>query len=40
MDWDSNRFLEAFFAVPMMGAVLQTESADAAPAPWAYAAAA
>ena len=24
LDWDSNRFLETFFAVPMMGAVLQT----------------
>ena len=24
MDWDSHRYLEAFFAVPMMGAVLQT----------------
>ena len=24
MDWDSHRFLEAFFAIPMMGAVLQT----------------
>jgi acyl-CoA synthetase (AMP-forming)/AMP-acid ligase II len=24
LDWDSNRFLEAFFAIPMMGAVLQT----------------
>jgi fatty-acyl-CoA synthase len=24
LDWDSNRFLEAFFAVTMMGAVLQT----------------
>jgi fatty-acyl-CoA synthase len=24
LDWDSSRFLEAFFAVPMMGAVLQT----------------
>src|SRR6202040_2725817 len=23
LDWDSHRFLEAFFAVPMMGAVLQ-----------------
>lgn len=23
MDWDSHRYLEAFFAVPMMGAVLQ-----------------
>jgi fatty-acyl-CoA synthase len=24
LDWDSNRYLEAYFAVPMMGAVLQT----------------
>jgi len=24
MDWDSHRYLECFFAVPMMGAVLQT----------------
>jgi acyl-CoA synthetase (AMP-forming)/AMP-acid ligase II len=24
MDWDSNRYLECFFAIPMMGAVLQT----------------
>ena len=24
LDWDSNRFLEAYFAVPMMGAVLHT----------------
>src|SRR6202166_600801 len=24
LDWDSERFLEAFFAIPMMGAVLQT----------------
>ncbi len=24
MDWDSNRYLEAFFAVPMMGAILHT----------------
>ena len=24
LDWDSNRFLEAYFAIPMMGAVLQT----------------
>src|SRR5271157_4025567 len=24
MDWDTHRFLEAFFAIPMMGAVLQT----------------
>ena len=24
LDWDSNRFLEGYFAIPMMGAVLQT----------------
>ena len=24
LDWDTHRFLEAFFAIPMMGAVLQT----------------
>ena len=24
LDWDSHRFLEAFFAIPMMGAILQT----------------
>ena len=24
LDWDSHRYLEAYFAVPMMGAVLQT----------------
>src|SRR5437879_11811511 len=24
LDWDSHRFLEAFFTIPMMGAVLQT----------------
>lgn len=24
MDWDSHRYLECFFAVPMMGAVMQT----------------
>src|SRR6516165_3199814 len=24
MDWDSHRYLECFFAIPMMGAVLQT----------------
>ena len=24
MDWDSHRYLESFFAVPMMGAILQT----------------
>src|ERR1700759_1685217 len=24
MDWDSHRYLECYFAVPMMGAILQT----------------
>jgi fatty-acyl-CoA synthase len=24
MEWDSHRFLEAFFAIPMMGAIMQT----------------
>ena len=24
MDWDSHRYLECFFAIPMMGAVLHT----------------
>ena len=24
MDWDSNRYLESFFAIPMMGATLHT----------------
>ena len=24
MDWDTHRFLEAVFAIPMMGAILQT----------------
>ena len=27
LDWDSNRFLEAFFTIPMMGAGLQTVNA-------------
>jgi fatty-acyl-CoA synthase len=31
MDWDSHRYLEAFFAVPMMGAVLQTVNVRLAP---------
>ena len=26
MDWDTNRYLEAFFAIPMMGAVLIASS--------------
>jgi len=31
MDWDSNRFLEAFFAIPMMGAILQTVNVRLSP---------
>src|SRR5215472_10117104 len=36
LDWDSNRFLEAFFAVPMMGAVLQTVNVRVPPEQLAY----
>jgi fatty-acyl-CoA synthase len=36
LDWDSNRFLEAFFAVPMMGAVLQTVNVRLSPEQIAY----
>src|ERR1700704_568643 len=36
LDWDSNRFLEAFFAVPMMGAVLQTVNVRLPPERIAY----
>src|SRR6202047_785069 len=31
LDWDSNRFLEAFFAIPMMGMVLQTVNVRLSP---------
>lgn len=31
MDWDSHRYLETFFGVPMMGAVLQTVNIRLAP---------
>jgi fatty-acyl-CoA synthase len=31
LDWDSNRFLEAYFAVPMMGAVLHTVNVRLSP---------
>lgn len=31
MDWDSHRYLEAYFAVPMMGAVLQTVNVRLSP---------
>src|ERR1700746_3901317 len=36
LDWDSNRFLEAYFAIPMMGAVLQTVNVRLAPEQIAY----
>ncbi len=36
LDWDSNRFLEAYFAVPMMGAVLQTVNVRLPPESLAY----
>ena len=36
LDWDSNRFLEAYFAVPMMGAVLQTVNVRLPPEQIAY----
>ena len=31
LDWDSNRFLEAYFAIPMMGAVLHTVNVRLSP---------
>ena len=36
MDWDSHRYLEAYFAVPMMGAVLQTVNFRLPPPQIAY----
>jgi fatty-acyl-CoA synthase len=36
LDWDSNRFLEALFAVPMMGAVLHTVNVRLTPEQVAY----
>ena len=36
MDWDSHRYLECFFAVPMMGAVLQTVNIRLSPEQIAY----
>ena len=36
MDWDSHRYLEAYFAIPMMGAVLQTVNVRLPPAQVAY----
>src|SRR6476659_11415395 len=36
LDWDGHRFLEAFFAIPMMGAVLQTVNVRLSPEQVAY----
>src|ERR1700749_4098151 len=36
LDWDSHRFLEAFFAIPMMGAILQTVNVRLSPEQIAY----
>ena len=36
LDWDSNRFLEALFAVPMMGALLHTVNVRLTPEQLAY----
>ena len=36
MDWDSHRYLECFFAIPMTGAVLQTVNVRLSPAQIAY----
>jgi fatty-acyl-CoA synthase len=36
LEWDSHRFLEAFFAIPMMGAVLQTVNVRLSPKQIAY----
>jgi fatty-acyl-CoA synthase len=36
MDWDSHRYLEAYFAVPMMGAVLMTVNVRLSPEQVAY----
>ena len=36
MDWDSHRYLECFFAVPMMGAVLHTVNVRISPEQMLY----
>src|SRR6201994_3537058 len=36
LDWDSHRFFEAFFAIPMMGVVLQTVNVRLSPEQIAY----
>ena len=37
MDWDSHRYLECFFAIPMMGCVLQTVNVRLSPEQIAFA---
>src|SRR5437899_11049747 len=37
MDWDSHRYLESYFAVPMMGAVLHTVNVRFSPEQMLYA---
>ena len=36
MDWDSNRYLECFYAVPMLGAVLHTINVRLSPEQTAF----
>ena len=36
MDWDSNRYLEAYYAIPMMGAVLHTINVRLSPEQMVY----
>lgn len=36
MDWDSHRYLECYFAIPMMGAILQTVNVRLSPAQIAF----
>ena len=36
MDWDSHRYLECYFAIPMMGAVMQTVNVRLSPAEIVY----
>ena len=36
MDWDSHRYLECYFTIPMMGAVLQTVNVRLSPSEIAY----
>ncbi len=36
LDWDSHRYLEAYFAVPMMGAIMHTVNVRLSPAQLLY----